>query len=124
VLLVAATVLSLWWLSPAIAADHRDAPTAGDYSAIDINDVYVFRDPADHRRLVVALTTQAVAAGYPNGRQPSDWTTDILIGLILQIPAFTDGTATKTYCSVFPFLGPPLQLSGRAPFQIIQQSCP
>src|SRR5262245_7915768 len=64
--LVAATVLSLWWLSPAIAAAHHDAPTAGDYSAIDINDVYIFRDPASCLpgpgcKLVVALTTQAVA---------------------------------------------------------------
>jgi Domain of unknown function (DUF4331) len=65
-----------------------------------------------------------VPDGFPNGRQPADRTTDILISLILQIPGFTDGTAVKTYCSVFPFLGPPLQLSGTAPFQIIQQSCP
>ncbi len=65
-----------------------------------------------------------VTDGYPNGRQPSDRTTDLLISLILQIPGFTDGTATKTYCTVFPFLGPPLQLSGSTPFQIIPQSCP
>jgi hypothetical protein len=47
-----------------------------------------------------------------------------LINLILQIPGFTDATAVKTYCSVFPFLGPPLQLSGTAPFKIIPQTCP
>src|SRR3954452_11066680 len=46
---------------PTMAADHRDAPTIDDYSAIDINDVYMFRDPADASRLVVALTVQAVA---------------------------------------------------------------
>ena len=62
--------------------------------------------------------------GYPNGRQLADRTTDILIGLILQIPGFTDGTSAKTYCSVFPFLGPPLQLNDSAPFQIASQSCP
>jgi len=62
--------------------------------------------------------------GFPNGRRPADRTTDVLISLILQIPNFTDGTATKTYCSVFPFLGPPLQLSDAAPFKIIPQSCP
>jgi uncharacterized protein DUF4331 len=62
--------------------------------------------------------------GYPNGRQLADRTTDILISLILQIPGFTDGTSAKTYCSVFPFLGPPLQLNGSAPFQIASQSCP
>ena len=40
------------------------------------------------------------ADGFPNGRQQADRTTDLLISLILQIPNFTDGTATKTYCSV------------------------
>jgi hypothetical protein len=48
--------------------------------------------------------------GYPNGRQPSDRTTDTLISLILQIPGFTDGTATKTACPNFPYLRPPLQV--------------
>jgi hypothetical protein len=62
--------------------------------------------------------------GYPNGRQLADRTTDILISLILQLPGFTDGTSAKTYCSVFPFVGPPLQLSSGSPFQINPQSCP
>jgi hypothetical protein len=62
--------------------------------------------------------------GYPNGRQLADRTTDILISLILQLPGFTDGTSAKTYCSGFPFVGPPLQLSGALPFQINPQSCP
>ncbi len=62
--------------------------------------------------------------GYPNGRRLADRTTDLLISLILQLPGFTDGTSTKTYCSVFPFVGPPLQLSGSSPFQIIPQNCP
>ena len=62
--------------------------------------------------------------GYPNGRQLADRTTDILISLILQLPGFTEGTSAKTYCSVFPFVGPPLQLSGSSPFEISPQSCP
>jgi hypothetical protein len=62
--------------------------------------------------------------GFPNGRRPADRTTDVLISLILQIPGFTDGTAAKIYCSSFPFLGPPLQLSGSAPFEVSPQSCP
>jgi hypothetical protein len=65
-----------------------------------------------------------VADGYPNGRRPADRATDVLISLILQIPGFTDGTAAKTYCSAFPFLGPPLQLSATAPFNVIPQTCP
>jgi hypothetical protein len=62
--------------------------------------------------------------GYPNGRQLADRTTDILISLIVQLPNFTDGTTAKTYCSAFPFVGPPLQLSSGSPFQINPQSCP
>jgi hypothetical protein len=57
----AAAALSLTLVSSAMAADHRDAPTIDDYSAIDINDVFMFRDPNDNSRLVVALSTQAVA---------------------------------------------------------------
>jgi hypothetical protein len=66
-LLGTAAALSLSLGAPAMAADHRDAPTIDDYSAIDINDVYMFRKPGDSHtpgdpnRLVVALSTQAVA---------------------------------------------------------------
>jgi len=66
-LLGAAAALSLSLGPPAMAADHRDAPTIDDYSAIDINDVYMFRKPGDANTpgdpntLVVALSTQAVA---------------------------------------------------------------
>jgi hypothetical protein len=62
--------------------------------------------------------------GYPNGRRLADRTTDILIGLILQSPGFTDGTSVKTYCPAFPFLGPPLQLSASSPFNLNPQTCP
>src|ERR1700741_2579752 len=53
-------------LALVMAADHRAAPTIDDYSAIDINDVFMFRDPANCTpgpgcNLVVALSTQAVA---------------------------------------------------------------
>jgi hypothetical protein len=54
-------------LLPASAADHRDAPTVGEYSAIDINDVFMFRDPpcktapCSSQNLVMVLSTQAVA---------------------------------------------------------------
>jgi hypothetical protein len=62
---VAATLL----LSPfpASAADHRDAPTVDEFSAIDINDVFMFRDPpcattnCTSQNLVMVLSTQGVA---------------------------------------------------------------
>jgi hypothetical protein len=54
--------------------------------------------------------------GYPNGRLPSDRTTDLPIQLIPNLPSFTDGTQTKTYCPTFLFLRPPLQLSAGPPF--------
>jgi hypothetical protein len=54
--------------------------------------------------------------GFPNGRQLFDRTTDLLITLILQVPGFTDKTPAKHYCTAFPFLAPPLQLTdGTAP---------
>ena len=67
VILGVAAALSMSLATPAIAADHRDAPTIDDYSAIDINDVYMFRDPGNCTpgqpscNLVIALSTQAVA---------------------------------------------------------------
>jgi hypothetical protein len=65
--IIAAAATSL--LSPitGLAADHRDAPTIDDYSAIDINDVFMFRDPPNCAatnpacNLVMVLSTQAVA---------------------------------------------------------------
>src|SRR2546423_8062435 len=49
------------FVSTAFAADHRDAPTIDDYSAIDINDVYMFRDVIDKTKIVVGLTTWPLA---------------------------------------------------------------
>jgi hypothetical protein len=58
--IVAVAALFSFW-SPASAADHRDAPTVDEYSAIDINDVFMFRDPLNKSNLVMALSTQAIA---------------------------------------------------------------
>src|SRR5215469_9925661 len=66
-LLAAAVAGSLSLASPTMAADHRDAPTVDDYSAIDINDIFMFRDPpcttatCASKDFVVVLSTQAVA---------------------------------------------------------------
>lgn len=40
---------------PAFAADHIDAPLVRDNPKLDITDVYVFRNPRDSSRIVVAL---------------------------------------------------------------------
>jgi hypothetical protein len=66
-LLAMVAALSLSAVSPSLAADHRDAPTVDDYSAIDINDVFMFRDPpckttsCGSKDFVMVLSTQAVA---------------------------------------------------------------
>ena len=66
-LLAAVVFLSLLPVSPAKAADHRDAPTIDEYSAIDINDLFMFRNPPGCNpasagcNLVMILSTQAVA---------------------------------------------------------------
>src|SRR5215468_7790486 len=64
--LLIAAALTLVSAPLLMAADHRDAPTIDDYSAIDINDVFMFRDPQNCTagpgcNLVIALSTQAVA---------------------------------------------------------------
>lgn len=62
---------------------------------------------------------------FPNGRQLADRVTDLLIALIVNLPlTFTDGTSVKSYCSVFPFVAPPLQLASTAPFGLKPQVCP
>ena len=66
-LLGAAVDVALSLASLAMAADHRDAPTVDEYSAIDINDLFVFRDPpctttsCVSKNLVIVLSTQSVA---------------------------------------------------------------
>ena len=40
-----------------MAADHRDSPVVDDDPAADINDVYMFRDPNNAKRLVLVLST-------------------------------------------------------------------
>jgi hypothetical protein len=119
-LLGAAAAVSLLFASPAMAADHRDAPTIDDYSAIDINDVFMFRDPSDSSKLVVALSTQAVAdpqfgSSYhfqENALYRLNFTTrknaeptadiDFVFGPFGNGPACPTGPACQTYRAVFP----------------------
>jgi hypothetical protein len=67
ILLPALVAALLLWVFSASAADHRDAPTIENYSAIDINDVFMFRDPpcsttgCTSPNLVMVLSTQAIA---------------------------------------------------------------
>jgi hypothetical protein len=60
--LLFATAAALLWPHPPLwAADHRDAPTIDDYSAADINDIFMFRDPSDPTKLVVVMTTHPLS---------------------------------------------------------------
>jgi hypothetical protein len=124
-LLGAAAALSLSLGAPAMAADHRDAPTIDDYSAIDINDVYMFRNPSDCApgpgcNLVVALSTQAVAdpqfgSSYhfqENALYRLNFTTrkdakptahiDFTFSAFENGPACPQGPACQTFKAVFP----------------------
>lgn len=57
-----ATIAALQWLlPPALAADHRDAPTVDSYSAADITDIFLFHDPADKTKLVIVMDTQPLS---------------------------------------------------------------
>jgi len=89
-------------------------PNVGALAAVAVPDVLRFaRNAADQ---------------YPNGRVPSDPTTNLLISLIVQtnklgVTNFTDGTMPKPYCvGVFPYLKPPLQLGAGG--ALVQDSCP
>lgn len=54
---VAVIVLLLTPLDPASAADHRDGPRITDiYSPLDLNDLYIFRDPGDNTQVVLIAT--------------------------------------------------------------------
>jgi len=57
------TATALLALAPGAprASDFRDAPTASLYGALDIEALYLFRNPNDPSRLVVALTVDAAA---------------------------------------------------------------
>jgi hypothetical protein len=125
-LLGAAAALSLVLAAPVFAADHRDAPTIDDYSAIDINDVFMFRDPpcttgsCGNANLVVALSTQAVAdpqfgSSYhfqENALYRLNFTTrkdadptahiDFVFGPFGNGPNCPTGPACQTYRAVFP----------------------
>ena len=46
------------------AADHGDAPTAGNNQSTDIGDVFAFLDPNDNSKLILAITQRGfIAAG-------------------------------------------------------------
>ncbi len=60
-LTLALTVALASWLIPATptgAADHGDAPAASNDRTADLNDAYLFLDPNDNTRLVIAMTAQ------------------------------------------------------------------
>ncbi|MBV9828723.1 MAG: DUF4331 family protein [Alphaproteobacteria bacterium] len=46
---------------PALAADHRDSPSVDEDITTDINDVFMFRDPADATKLVLVMTTHPLS---------------------------------------------------------------
>ncbi|MBV8294308.1 MAG: DUF4331 family protein [Mycobacterium sp.] len=125
-LLGAAVAVSLSLASAAMAADHRDAPTVDAYSAIDINDVFVFRDPpcttpsCASKNLVIVLSTQAVAdpqfaPSYhfqENALYQINFTTrsdaqrtasiNVVFGPFASQPDCPTSAACQTYRAVFP----------------------
>src|ERR1051325_11791003 len=94
--------------------------TIDDYSAIDINDVYMFRNPTDPTKLVVALPTQAIAdplfgSSYhfqENALYRLNFTTtsdakptahiDFTFGPFANGPACSTGPACQQFRAVFP----------------------
>src|SRR5690242_10168832 len=59
--LTAGAFALLFFQIPAFAADHRDAPVIDLFSAVDINDLYMFRAPDDPSKLVVVMSTHPLS---------------------------------------------------------------
>jgi hypothetical protein len=60
--LAAALLSSAAAVSPAFAADHREAPEVDKRPQADLNDIYVFRAPGNRSRLVLVMTVNPAAA--------------------------------------------------------------
>ncbi len=56
------------------AADHREAPGVAVCGALDLNDLYAFRDPADPGQLILAMTVNPFTAPPQNGNSVFDTT--------------------------------------------------
>jgi hypothetical protein len=96
----------LLFVSPAVAADHGDAPALAVDQGSDIGDVYAFLDPADNTKLVLAMTFhgfivpgEAVNFGFfdstANYRFELETTDDAKSDLGIDI-SFSKRTATST----------------------------
>ena len=55
---IVVTVVALCVASTGFAADHGDAPLVSVDRAVDLGDTYVFLDPNDNTKLILAMTTQ------------------------------------------------------------------
>src|SRR3954469_11596730 len=66
-LITAAAVVLLLHPYSTTSADHRDAPTIDDYPSLNVNDLYMFRDPSGCSaasascNLVLVMSTQPLA---------------------------------------------------------------
>lgn len=56
VLVITTVALCLAWAG--FAADHGDAPLVSVDRSVDLGDTYVFLDPNDYSKLIIAMTTQ------------------------------------------------------------------
>jgi hypothetical protein len=110
-LIVLATAAALLLLSGkfAVAADGRDAPTPSLNSAIDINDLYLFRDPPDSTGVgasfVVALTTQPFANPAAGGTYHFQPNALYRLNFSTTPDAIASGTPTATIDFVFSAFG-------------------
>lgn len=111
------------------AADHRDSTLLTANPAVDINDVYSFRSPADPSRVVLAMTVSPLIAPSEGGSrffEPDalyqfkiDTNGDAVEDLVIQAVPIGTGAAQR-----IEFFGPaaPTQTGNRT--RLLAQSAP
>jgi len=75
-LVLIALVVALPWGGDVRGADHRDSPLSSEDPTADINDVYVFVNPADPSKVIFAMTVNGFAV--PAVRSTYSFGTDVL----------------------------------------------
>ncbi len=111
------------------AADHRDSTLLTANPAIDINDVYSFRSPADPSRIVLAMTVSPLIAPSEGGSrffEPDalyqfkiDTNGDAVEDLVIQAVPVGTGSAQR-----IEFFGPAAPTATGARTRLLAQATP
>lgn len=102
VTLALAASVALAPAAPLVAADHRDAPLITEDPAADINDMYVFPNPLDPNRVVLAMTVNPFSP--PRAATASNFSPDVRYRFEIDSTndALPDAWIDVTFTPVYP----------------------